>query len=492
MASFICKICDTDCETERGLKKHARKVHDCSIFMAMSPNLADKMPPKILKCLKLNDESNKHLDPKDRYVVLYNGTWEPINKLSPEEQEQARSIAVEPTEENKKPVKVQVTPEGSTMTDGRDPESLVTVIEPEKKNTRVSVGAMHVSYSQIAKYLSCEQAWKFNYLDELAPRVDNPRLQKGTLVHKAFEMAWYAVHGVKDKKEALKAARKAMKKAVIEALDKYIDNNKLLQEEIDLAGETAQEALNVARKQFPILYKKFEPVDIGGLPAVEYSFKFPIKKTAVYHGTIDLIAKERKTKQVLIIDYKTRSAFQPDSSQEFNLQNSSYQKALLDMGIKTVGSMTYEVWHEAPKQPEVLKSGKAMSKQLIRTDWKTYEAALIENGFDPDEYQDMKAKLADVEWNRENRAYRNEAEINNTWDTVILPAIERMAKDRKAFYNSKFQPIRHLTTLNTGCPSCEFQKLCMEPLRGRDEEALAFIRKEEFKRNEYLDKYLEV
>lgn len=529
--SLICKLCEVETTflSERDLKKHARKVHDASVFLALEGNKVTpvKFPvdaPARIRKVTISEAT-------ERAMVNFDGAWVYKEEVPENYHSYIDSMLESRGSENTKEKEITAHAEACIA---RNNATLGSHARPEKKEPVLSVKlslddndapmvatcdttkvddsvtlhtlagddnskvrklaskpkeTINLSYSQITSFLQCEQSWLYQYPQALAPRVENPKLQKGTLVHKAFEVAWYAVDGIKDRKEALKAARKSMKKAIEAMLYAYIDDTRaLMQEELDAAIATAQEALNVAKLAFRALYKRFEPVKVDDALLVEYSFKFPIKKGVLYHGQIDLIAKDRKNGQVWLIDYKTRSAFQPIENQEFNLQMASYQYAMKELGIKTVGSLVWEVWHEAPKEPELLKNKKGLSQALIKTTWEVYAKAIEAHGFNEEDYSDMKEKLSSIEFFREARAYRNELEVTNSWTEIILPAVARAIDAYKKIGKGTFAALRTVSSLNTACPSCKFKEICFEELRGRAENA-EDLKKENFVRNAYLDKY---
>lgn len=534
--SFICKLCDSPKAfgSERELKKHARSVHDASLFLATTGNKAKPVEYPIDAPSRVE---KAHYNSKREILVKMDSGWIHLEDVPSEYQSYALSIVVDnedkkevshtnqiadhatavkkrkgkvlgqgpimhvtsetlgdnieeslidehPTISAKLSLEDSSSAEDDTKRDNLDNSRASSVVTPIDRKPAI----INLSYSQIAKFMHCQQAWHYEYIEALMPRVQNPVLTKGTLIHLAFEKAWHAVLPYKfktEKAEALKAARKAMKKAITEALQHYIDTTPLFEVEQDAAIETAQVALDVAKYNFKFLYKKYRPYKVDGIPLVEYEFRHKIKNNVFYNGKIDLVAVERKSKQVGIVDYKTRSAFQAPENQEFNLQNGSYMWPITNLGIPVSWSMTYEVWHEAPKEPELIKKGKALSKQVIKTDWSTYLKAIEKYDFDPDDYKEMEEKLADVKFYQEAKSYRNPLEIENTWNYVIMPAVDAAIK---AYKKDKFEPIRTINPLNTNCPSCKFNIICMEELRGRYDNA-ADIKKEEFVYNTYLDTY---
>lgn len=493
MANFECKICGAVFKTERELKRHARKEHDCTIFMAMNPQSYKSKPKSEPTNVNGKLEKARYNDAGE-VLAKVDGAWVYGKNLTPDLRKRAEKMAKKDAKNSEKKVKNNVMEvleeKGVKVVDAGE---LVQVETPAPKKTRTKKPDFIISYSQIRSFLKCPQKWNFAFINELAPRIENPALTKGTLIHNGLEAAWLGAFksGEKDRKKQWVAAIKAMKKAIENTLYDYLDDTTLMEEEEALVIETAQISLDVCRKAFAELFKKYEPLVIEGIPLVEYEFKIPVKRGMYFVGKIDLVAKERGTNKIWLMDYKTTKAFQPSENQQYNLQKKLYKYALNELAINTVGSIIYQIWHEPPNAPALNKPNKKtgeveMSRALIKTDWKTYKKCLEEAGLDPENYLDMKDKLATVEFFRESRTFISDEEAKATFDKIAFPAIMQIDKAKKDHEKGKFNPIRVLDHTNMGCGTCEFEELCMESLRDKP---IDWLIEGKFTHNTYVDRY---
>jgi hypothetical protein len=114
----------------------------------------------------------------------------------------------------------------------------------------------------------------------------------------------------------------------------------------------------------------------------------------------------------------------------------------------------------------MLKKG-GVSRAKIKTTWNKYRQFCLSNGVDPDPYEEeMREKLADIEWYRATYEYRNPETIKNIWDNVVVPASREVAKAR----NPKTKCYKKLYPWN--CKMCQYQSLCQGELRNYDVEAI--------------------
>lgn len=323
--------------------------------------------------------------------------------------------------------------------------------------------------SAVASYLRCKHQWYLATVERLVPRVTRPALQLGTLVHKGIEAALYMSVETADWNDPQNqddAYFGVIENAVSGELQAYLEQHKLFNEEIEELMKLALKATRIAHRSAANLLKDFEPIEIGGELAIEFRVTVPVKKNKVYdhfHGTIDLVARERQSGMLWLIDHKVRGTLQPIEDEEVNIQMVAYQYALLKTyGIKTVGSIAHQIFSELPAEPKVNKNGE-ISKAACKTDWATYRAAVVREGQNPDDYLEMAQKLQEVEFWRYSRAYRSEREITNVWQEIILNTASDMARKVKRLPRS-------LSAWN--CKGCQFRTLCLEELRGGDIEYL--------------------
>ena len=538
-----CKICGVSLP-EKLFRAHARKEHDLSIFMCMNPttDIVEDYQGKVKKLVQ--DTQPKARKPKK----LGYAEW--VKQGRPDDRQwhvkSVRDLAVYKDDEINGRVGTSITvtitetpqeappQEGDIWTDPASGEMWQLVnnewvecalpaVEEEPAQPVEEKPLAEYSYSQVAAYLSCSHKWDLAFNQDLAPKKEKECMQLGTLVHIALAAAFeaYFISNENPAEYIDFKQKESINEAIQDYFDKFYDEETgeydLLTDEIEETQRVAQTALNLARGAYAELIAKFEPVVVDGRPLVEYRFKLGLGKLGNYNGAIDLIARERSTGHVWLIDHKVRNRFTTLENEEYNLQMASYQYVLKKLGIKTVGSLTYQIFSALPSIPKLnkpkppnkedmarikmhLQEGTAeitesedgiyyingcvvnppqMSVALCKTTWEVYAQACIDNGLDPKDYEaEMKPKLRDVAFYAYSKAYRKEKEINNSWNDIIMVAIRDM--DRRSV------TVRSMNTFQ--CPGCPYNRVCMEDLRGGDVE---YIIKEEYQRNEYLHKYKE-
>lgn len=328
-----------------------------------------------------------------------------------------------------------------------------------------------VSVSQLQTFMSCPKKWEYNYIDELTPRVEKAFLSIGKLCHKGMQTAmtlkWLVDRGEDnhDTEGILQASLMAMDAE----WDRYVENTPLLDEEMPDMEQVLLDARSVFEQAFwEFGIDKYEVLTVfDGVeerPALELHFVVPCAGSKGLHGFIDSILRDKETGFTWCTDYKFRKSLSPDEDEANNVQNAVYSWACHKMGIDITGTMTWQHVNTPAAEPSILKNG-SVSRAKIKTTWTKYRQFCLQNGVDPDPYEDeMKEKLADIEWYRPTCEYRNMDTIRNIWNEVVVPASRAVAKARKAKNH------KHLYPWN--CKMCQYQSLCQGELRGYDTEAI--------------------
>lgn len=210
----------------------------------------------------------------------------------------------------------------------------------------------------------------------------------------------------------------------------------------------------VAALQDSAIMETWEPI------AVETEYSRPALPGIRFGGVIDLLARDRQTGGVWLVDVKTRTAFGDPEQEEFDMQLASYEAVLHANDIHPLGSQILQVRRTPPRKPSRNLDG-SMSRVKLATDWRTYKAALIEAGLNPDRYQDMQAKLSDYELYRHTRVYRSPEEAEAVFQRVVMPVIRQLPFARTTAAEPWRNPRRE-------CTRCAAYPLCSEELRGRD------------------------
>ena len=330
-----------------------------------------------------------------------------------------------------------------------------------------------VSVSQLQTFMSCPKKWEYNYIDDLKPRVERAYLTIGKLCHKGMQTAmtlkWqgdqgqiqYNIHDI------LWSSLMVMEMEWRE----YVESTPLLSEEVPDFRQMLEDAKSVFEQafwEFGIdnyeVLSVYDGTDVK--PALELHFVVPCAGSKGLHGFIDAILRDKRTGSTWCTDYKFRKSLSPDEDEAFNVQNSVYSWACHKMGIPITGTMTWQHVNTPAAEPQLLKSG-GVSKAKIKTTWDKYKDFCVKNNIDPDPYEEeMREKLADIEWCRATYEYRNLETIKNIWNNVILPASRAVAKAR----TKSVKCYKNLYPWN--CKMCQYQSLCQGELRNYDVEAI--------------------
>lgn len=330
-----------------------------------------------------------------------------------------------------------------------------------------------VSVSQLQTFMSCPKKWEYNYIDRLKPRVERSYLTIGKLCHKGMQTAmtlkWQIDRGVVNRTiyDVLWLSFKSMEME----WDNYVESTPLLDEEIPGLVQILTDAKEVFEQafwefnidQYEVL-SVFDGVHVK--PALELHFVVPCAGSKGLHGFIDAILRDKETGCVWCTDYKFRKSLSPDEEEVFNVQNAVYSHACQKMGIDITGTMTWQHVNTPAAEPQLLKNG-GVSRAKIKTTWDKYREFCLNNGIDPTSYEEeMREKLADIEWCRATYEYRNPETIKNIWNNVVVPASREVAKAR----NPKTKCSKYLYPWN--CKMCQYQSLCQGELRNYDVEAI--------------------
>lgn len=312
-----------------------------------------------------------------------------------------------------------------------------------------------LSFSQISTYLRCRRGWRYVYQENLVPRIDARPLSLGSAVHMGLATALQGHH------YNTMLVEDGVRKGVESWKEQELVRGDLFEEEIEaihqIAADAEQIAIRTLRK-LPI--DEWETVtDPAGIPMIEYHFTIPLKGWGGFHGYIDWVGWHKPTGQTWLVDWKVRKSFQPHEAEGVNLQNAAYQYAIFRILRKPpVGTITFQISDKPPAKPKLNKDG-TMSRALIKTDWETYKAALLEAGLNLDDYLDMAEKLSTVEFFRPAKEYRTLDTVRRVWKEIIEPTAREIRRSNKIVVRN----LGHRT-----CNGCAYRQLCLAELSGED------------------------
>ncbi len=312
-----------------------------------------------------------------------------------------------------------------------------------------------IHFSEISTWLRCNYLHQLNYIEEIVPRRTAKEIAFGTLGHAA--MKTLILGGSSEDAEA----------SVKVEIKKHFENDVIGSETKDVIA-IGYEALAVANRIWPRVRDKFRYKN----HLVEETLQMVVDDI-LFQGTPDWVAEDNTG--IWVIDHKFRKTFRPFKSEMVNLQMAFYQGLVLNSrGIHTQGSRQLQIKPLLPKEPEIIKSGRVSTKDIM-TDWETYAKFVESCGQNPDDYLEMKDKLNKHVWFDidETKVSRTTDEISNCWNRIILPA----AKSILLAKESGEESVRCMNWSN--CKNCSMFEYCTESLKDGDTE---FLLKTNYKR----------
>jgi len=127
------------------------------------------------------------------------------------------------------------------------------------------------------------------------------------------------------------------------------------------------------------------------------------------------------------------------------------------------GAIFHAIALDLPTVPQPIKSGKRLTKRQMKTDYETYYRAIIDNGFDPDDYGNMLMKLQhqDDPFTQYEWINRGRVELQK-----IEKELVQVAKAIKE--TTKYTPDIRNRTAGRCSWDCDFKELCLTEKKGGD------------------------
>lgn len=315
----------------------------------------------------------------------------------------------------------------------------------------------YLSYSQIADWLRCRQLWRYNWEQRLRPKIKARQPELGDAVHRMIA-TWLRIgdvdQGWTDWRNVFLARA----------------GRDLFDEELELVDALEIDAAHTALRAVKFIQETGLTTAIwNGIPMIEQRVSFPLAGWKGFVGVFDWVAQDLSTGMEWLIDWKVRDSFQTQLAEDVSLQMGLYSAAAQLKGRLITGSRTLQIKAGAMKMPTLNQNG-SMSRADIRTDWFTYRTALEASGLNPDEYEDMKAKLDAKVFQDWLMSYRSQTELWTLWNEIAIPVSREILSKRRRI-------VRNMNFFN--CVTCPAQELCLASVRGHDTE---YIVAREFER----------
>jgi hypothetical protein len=222
----------------------------------------------------------------------------------------------------------------------------------------------------------------------------------------------------------------------------------------------------------------WETVTHDGKPAVELELEVPFGPTewgVMLQAHIDWIARSKVSGKVWIVDHKTSQSRLTDQGwAEHDLQLALYRYACERAGITVDGATLHQMCVYPPAEPTLLKRVRKGQRPFSaaknqRTDWETYQNALIAHGENPDDYGDVREMLEDQCARTPFRRYVRDVTTPEGHAALMRVALGAVARMRELRTGSL--PI--VGRVNEwSCGRCEHRSWCDAELLGLDPRSL--------------------
>lgn len=326
---------------------------------------------------------------------------------------------------------------------------------------------LHVTDTQT--FDSCKRKWYLGSLlhCNLGTRFPKPSLFLGTGIHLALEAYAGALIRGYSRDEALEFA-----------LDNFFGWAQMeigrVNDEVGGLDEDDETKLRDSQRLGLGMLKHYAPWDAWHevtYVSAEQKFEVPLTQDILLCGRIDGMVEVAG--ELWVIDHKTTSRIDADGL-VLDSQGKAYLLAARQLYGPNVKGIIYNFLRKkVPAVPELLKKGGLTRRKDIDTTWDVYHQAIVSNGLDPNDYQDMHDLLTV----KENPFFRRElvkhtdAQLDQTISQMVSTAKEMHATIRTRQY-------RPTTDLEI-CRRCSFKPVSESMARG---ENWKFILKTEYKK----------
>lgn len=195
---------------------------------------------------------------------------------------------------------------------------------------------------------------------------------------------------------------------------------------------------------------------------VEVPLRYEVLPGVDLVGSLDLLVRDKRTGKLWVVDHKTCASFIDPEALVFDDQMMTYLWLVWKVYDEIPGGALYSMLRkQVPVEPMVVYGGTALSKaKSIDTTYTKYMEAIVRNGFDPANYQDILTKVSANEFFRREAIVRSRKELELLDNQIKLEA-EEMTRSWIPIY----------PTMTRDCLwACDYRDLCRTRLTGGDVE----------------------
>lgn len=150
--------------------------------------------------------------------------------------------------------------------------------------------------------------------------------------------------------------------------------------------------------------------------SVEQPLRVRVPGTQAYLvGTLDLVVRHRRTGKLWVYDHKTKTSFDDPLRLELDDQMTAYLWLVWQTYKEMPAGAVYnQLRKKVPATPMLVDKGKRLSKdKSIDTTYDKYLEAIHTHGLNPEDYQDILAKVSENHFYYREPIARNKAELLN-------------------------------------------------------------------------------
>jgi len=298
---------------------------------------------------------------------------------------------------------------------------------------------MRISHSKLKTFRRCHKEYDYKYNRNLRRKWKPKPLYIGSVLHLCIE---YWVKGEKPWKAAIEEYRDKLKKLFVEErveYEQYLDE-----------CESIFNGYIRMYSQSPLEYEYTE---------LMIEVPIPDLKDFSIITIIDGIVKEDKRRYIM--EHKNMSKIPDETNRMSDVQTAIYWWVLPLAGYPIPHGTIWDYLRTKPQAvPEVLKKGGLTKRKNIDTTWHTYKQAILDNGLDPKDYEDMREVLQ----GKDELFYRR---VKVPFSQYMVDQLVLELK-QTAMVMSKLGHIVTDRNMTRDCPRCGYFNLCQAELRGHD------------------------
>lgn len=295
----------------------------------------------------------------------------------------------------------------------------------------------NLSHSQIKSFLECKRQWAYKFRDGYKTKDQNPAFLRGRLLHYGMEAG---IEQITSRKVTGSFAENGWLTAVAKFEKEHAQYNLMV------PPGWYEGCCEIVTGALAGLFSEWEVVEDAKGPMIER--RLYINLPEYYKGIVcipDLVVRRKIEPYyncVFGLDYKSFGKPKLPIYSDVDLQSVLYQKALLQYGHRSLGSVIFQLATEPRKPIRYKKDGEPYAGDQERFDnWSPINPPLL--------------------------SVRNEETVEGIWEQAVVPVIQEMFLTEVA--GNPEQP-PHLDYY--GCQYCDFFAPCQARLKGQDEDAI--------------------